>query len=57
VVNAADGVTRVPFGYGFSFLLTLLRVIPINGTVQFSEWLRKNFLDYTHYGNLVFLSD
>ena len=57
VVNAADGVTRVPFGYGFSFLLALLRVIPVNGTLQLSEWLRKNFLDYTHYGNLVFLSD
>lgn len=57
VVNAADGVTRVPFGYGFSFFLALLRVIPINGTFQLSEWLRKKFLNYTHYGNLVFLSD
>ena len=57
VVNAADGVARVPFGYGFSFFLAFLRVIPINGTYQFSEWLRKNFLSYTHYGNLVFLSD
>lgn len=57
VVNAADGVARVPFGYGFSFFLTFLRVIPINGTFQISEWLRKKFLSYTHYGNLVFLSD
>lgn len=57
VVNAADGVARVPFGHGFSFFLAVLRAIPINGTYQLSEWLRKNFLRYTHYGNLVFLSD
>ena len=57
VVNAADGVARVPFGYGFSFFLAFLRFIPINGTFQLSEWLRKKFLSYTHYGNLVFLSD
>ena len=57
VVNAADGVAKVPFGYGFSFALALLRVIPINGTFQISEWLRKYFLGYTHYGTLVFLSD
>jgi len=56
VVNAADGVAKVPFGYGFSFALALLRVIPINGTFQISEWLRKYFLGYTHYGTLVFLS-
>ncbi len=57
VVNAADGVAKVPFGYGFSFALGLLRVIPINGTFQVAEWLRKYFLGYTHYGTLVFLSD
>lgn len=57
VVNAADGVPRVPFGYGFSILLGLIRLIPVNGTFQVSEWLRRNLLGYTHYGNLVFLSD
>ena len=57
IVNAADGVARVPFGYGFSFFLAFLRIIPINGTFQLSEWLRKKILNYTHYGNLVFLSD
>ncbi|WP_316347470.1 lipase family protein [Desulfuromonas acetoxidans] len=57
VVNAADGVAKVPFGYGFSSALGLLRLIPINGTLQIAEWLRKYFLGYTHYGTLVFLSD
>ncbi len=56
VINAADGVPRVPFGYGLSVFLALIRLVPINGTLQISEWIRRNFLGYTHYGNSVFLS-
>lgn len=56
VVNAADGVPRVPFGYGLSVFLALIRLVPINGTFEVSEWIRRNFLGYTHYGNSVFLS-
>tara|TARA_R110000850_G_scaffold172790_1_gene298434 strand:- start:3085 stop:4161 length:1077 start_codon:yes stop_codon:yes gene_type:complete len=56
VVNAADGVPRVPFGYGLKIVLGGLRMIPVNGTFQISEWLRKHFVGYTHFGTLVFLS-
>lgn len=56
IVNAADGVPRVPFGYGLAIFLTLIRLLPINGTRPISEWIRKKFGGYTHYGNLVFLS-
>jgi hypothetical protein len=56
VVNAADGVTRVPFGYFLVLVLSLIRLLPINGTRRLSEWIRRNFAGYTHYGNLVFLS-
>ena len=56
VVNAADAVARLPFGYGLSILLTGLRLIPINGTRWISEWIRRKIVGYTHYGNLVFLS-
>ncbi|MEX0732014.1 MAG: lipase family protein [Aquisalimonadaceae bacterium] len=55
LVNAADGVPRIPFGYGLTILLTGLRVIPINGTFRISEWIRKRFAGYTHFGDLVFL--
>lgn len=57
IVNAADGVTTIPFGYATSILLRLIEMIPINGTKSLSEWFRKNFLGYTHYGDLTFLSD
>lgn len=56
IVNAADAVTRVPFGYGLSILLAGLRLIPINGSFWLSEWIRRKIGGYTHYGNLVFLS-
>jgi len=56
VVNAADGVPRVPFGYGLSVLLSLIRLIPLNGTRRASEFVRRTFAGYTHYGNLIFLS-
>jgi hypothetical protein len=57
VVNAADGVTRIPFGYSLVLLLSLIRLIPINGTFQIAEFLRRHFLGYTHAGSIVFLSD
>jgi hypothetical protein len=56
IVNAADGVARVPFGFILNLILQAIRLVPINGTKLISEWLRKNFSGYTHYGNLVFLS-
>lgn len=56
IVNAADGVPKVPFGYGFTIVLSLIRLIPFNGTKQISEFLRRYFMGYTHYGNLTFLS-
>lgn len=57
VVNAADGVARIPFGYFTTALLRLIDLIPINGTHYLAEWIRRTILGYTHYGNLVFLSD
>ncbi len=57
IVNAADGVTRIPFGYSLVILLSLIRLIPINGTFQIAEFLRRNFFGYTHAGSVVFLSD
>jgi len=56
VVNAADGVPRIPFGYSLSILLAALRIIPVNGTRWLSEYLRRNFLGYTHPGHLVMLA-
>lgn len=55
VVNGADGVARIPFGYGLTILLSGLRFIPINGTLRVSEWIRQHFVGYTHFGSLVFL--
>lgn len=56
VVNAADGVTRIPFGPGFTLFLSGLRMLPFNGTKFISELLRKHIDGYTHYGHLVSLS-
>ena len=56
VVNGADGVARVPFGYGFSIFLCAIRLIPVNFTFELSEWLRRQFLGYTHHGSLIFLA-
>ncbi len=56
IVNAADGVPRVPFGFGLMIVLGGLRLLPLNGTFQISEWLRSHFAGYTHFGTLVFLS-
>jgi hypothetical protein len=57
IVNAADGVTRIPFGYSLALLLALIRLIPLNGTFWIAEALRRQFLGYTHAGSVVFLSD
>jgi triacylglycerol lipase len=56
IVNAADAVARVPFGYGLFIFLSVIRLIPMNGTLWISEWIRRTIGGYTHYGNLVFLS-
>lgn len=56
IVNAADGVARVPFGFIMSIFLSLIRLIPINGTRWLSKLLERYFKGYTHYGNLIFLS-
>lgn len=56
VVNAADGVARIPFGAGFTILLSIIRIIPCNGTKKFSEFLRRNFNGFTHYGDMKMLT-
>lgn len=56
IVNAGDGVARMPLGYSLSIALSILRLIPFNGT----HWLSKIALNYisgyAHYGNLIFVS-
>lgn len=56
IVNAADGVPRVPFGFGLKLVLGGLRLVPFNGTLAISEWIRRHFAGYTHHGTLIFLS-
>lgn len=56
VVNAADSVARVPFGWGFNLVLATIRFIPINYSKKLSELLRRHFSGYTHQGNLVFMN-
>ncbi|WP_419785887.1 lipase family protein [Pseudodesulfovibrio sp.] len=56
IVNAADGVARIPFGCGFSILLAGIRLIPINGTRIIARWLAKRFSGYTHYGDMKLLT-
>ncbi len=55
VVHRADMVTRLPFGAGMRFALNIIRLVPINGTKRLSEWLRRKFEGYTHYGHLAYL--
>lgn len=55
VVHGADGVTRIPFGYGLTVLLAGIRVIPINFTFNLSEWVRRHLGGYTHHGHLIYL--
>ncbi|MGJ8653810.1 MAG: lipase family protein [Opitutaceae bacterium] len=56
VINAGDGVPRVPLGFAISMLITGLRLVPINGTRIISEWIRRNQCGYTHWGNVIFLT-
>ncbi|WP_319469969.1 hypothetical protein [uncultured Pseudodesulfovibrio sp.] len=56
VVNAADGVARIPFGAGWSFCLAILRLIPLNGTKKVTEWLERWFSGYMHYGDMKMLT-
>lgn len=50
-----DPVPLVPFGHGLGPLLTLLRLIPLNGTLQLARWLRRRLLGYSHTGFRVFI--
>ncbi|WP_237066658.1 lipase family protein [Microbulbifer guangxiensis] len=50
-----DPVPLVPFGHGLSPILTLLRLIPLNGTLQLARWLRRRLLGYSHTGFRVFI--
>lgn len=52
---SGDPVPLVPFGYGFGGFLALLRLIPLNGTLQIARWLRRRVLGYTHTGFRVFI--
>ncbi len=56
VVNAGDGVARMPLGYSLTVLMAVVRLIPVNGT----RWLAKIALNYVsgyaHYGSLIFIS-
>ncbi len=55
VVNAADGITRVPFGRGLVYFLTLVWLIPFVGP-QISEWIRRRYVGYTHHGSMILLN-
>ena len=55
IVHRADAVTRVPFGYGLRIILNTIRLIPLNGTKKISEFLRRLFVGYTHFGHLVYI--
>lgn len=57
VVNAADGVARVPFGYGLNIVLGGLRLLPFSIMHTVSEKVRALFGEYTHEGVLVFMND
>lgn len=57
VVNAADGVARIPFGPSLNLLIAAIRIIPVNYMFNLSELIRKHLGGYTHEGSLIFLSD
>lgn len=57
VVNGADVVARLPFGEWFTFILALIRLIPLNGTFWIAEWFRNQIVGYTHIGSSIYLSD
>ncbi|KPV41859.1 lipase [Thiohalorhabdus denitrificans] len=55
VVNAADGVPRVPFGYGFNMFSGFIGLFPGSIPKRISSFL-ENFRGYTHFGYQVFLN-
>jgi len=55
VVNAGDGVPRIPFGYTMTIIYKALWFVPGVGK-RISEWLRFHLDGFTHWGHLVFLS-
>ncbi|SFD66395.1 Lipase (class 3) [Thiohalospira halophila DSM 15071] len=55
VVNAADGVPRVPFGYGFNIISGAIGLLPGSISKRISSFM-ENFKGYTHYGYQVFLT-
>lgn len=57
VVNGADVVARLPLGEWLSLLLSLIRLIPLNGTYRLAVWLRNKVAGYSHYGSSIYLSD
>ena len=57
VVNASDGVARIPLGYSLMFIINLIQLIPFNGTTWIASWLRRQVLGYCHPGSFVYLSD
>ena len=57
VVNGADVVARLPFGEWFTLVLSLIKLIPLNGTARIAEWLRNKVVGYTHYGSSIYLSN
>jgi hypothetical protein len=57
VVNASDGVARIPLGYSLMLIINLIQLIPFNGTTWIARWLRRQVLGYCHPGSLVYLSD
>lgn len=56
VVNAADGVARIPFGAGLSIAVTVIRLIPFNGTKKIADLVARFFSGYTHYGDKKLLT-
>ncbi|KUJ82595.1 lipase [Microbulbifer flavimaris] len=50
-----DPVPLVPFGHGLGPILALMRLVPLNGTLQLARWLRRRVLGYSHTGFRVFI--
>jgi len=56
IVNAGDGVARMPLGYSLAIAMSILRLIPFNGTFWLSKWVLGHVSGYAHYGSLIFIS-
>ncbi|MCW8125112.1 lipase family protein [Microbulbifer halophilus] len=50
-----DPVPMIPFGYGLNGFLALIRLIPLNGTLQIAHWLQHRLLGYCHTGFRIFI--